>query len=354
MNSLLGHFYHKIKGSQEDIASASLVYILQASQESRQVVNQLIQTQTGLHFSDLKYQTQTTGKHLERPDISGRDEDGREVLIIEAKFWASLTENQPNGYLKRLNDQSVLLFLVPNLRKRPVFTEVLRRMQEQYSNLMADQDRLKITLGASQKFVLIQSWNEVLQAIKHRLEATQHHALLSDLNQIIGLCATIDRNAFSPITSEDLAPRIPKNINSYYEVVDKVVDALKHKDPTITTKGLIKTPQRYGYHRYFATTHLGMNFSLKLDLWEQYAPTPFWLGIGFSNDQALTGLISFRKQLEQISHTHASSLVPYPKEKGYFLSIHPPLGETEDVVVRELCKKVYQIITSLNTYLEDI
>jgi len=104
MNSLLGQFYNKIRGSQEDIASEGLVYILKQSLESRMVINQIVKTNTNLNFSDLSFQTQNVGKELERPDISGKDDTGKEVLLIEAKFWASLTNNQPNGYLKRLKE----------------------------------------------------------------------------------------------------------------------------------------------------------------------------------------------------------------------------------------------------------
>ncbi len=54
MKSLLGQFYHKIKGSQEDIASESLVYILEQSVGSRKVINQLVESKTNLAFSDLR------------------------------------------------------------------------------------------------------------------------------------------------------------------------------------------------------------------------------------------------------------------------------------------------------------
>ena len=118
MQSLLGQFYNRIKGSQEDIASESLAYILKKSIRARQTINQIVNLNTGLKFSDLSYKTQNVGDKLERPDISGINENGEEVLLIEAKFWASLTSNQPNEYLNRLTDNSILIFLVPSLRLR--------------------------------------------------------------------------------------------------------------------------------------------------------------------------------------------------------------------------------------------
>ncbi len=343
MQSLLGQFYNRIRGSQEDIASESLVYILQQSLESRKVINQMVKTNTNLIFSDLSYQTQNVGKDLERPDISGKDETGKEVLIIEAKFWASLTLNQPNGYLKRLKDNTVLMFLVPSLRTRTVFEEVKNRVLNEFQDLDINTENLSILIKPSQKHIIIKSWNEVLNSIKFKIEQTNNIHLLSDLNQIIGFCETIDQNSFQPITDEDLSPKIPKNITSYYEIVDKVVDELKNRNSKISTKGLIKTPQRYGYHRYFSTKELGMNFALKLDLWEKYADTPFWLSISLCTANGWLRTEQFVKSIESISIRQNLTTIYY-QNKELFISIKPLLFETEDIVVRNLADKVEKII----------
>lgn len=357
MKSLLGLFYNKLKGSQEDIASESLAYILQESIESRKVINQIIKADTSLDFPDLIYKTQTTGKNLERPDISGKSEKGEEKLIIEAKFWASLTENQPNGYLKRLRENSVLIFLVPNLRKRAVFEEVLNRVHSknrENGSIQVTAENLKITLTKKRKVVLVKSWHEVLQSIKAKLEEKNEIRLLSDLNQIIGLCEMIDQNAFSPITDDDLSPKIPKNINSYYKIVDKVVDELKIRNTKITTKGLIKSPQRFGYHRYFATDLLGMNFSLKLDLWEKVVQTPFWLGISLNTKNGWENSENLGKVLDKVRIKHKISLIPYANGKGYFLSIYPPLHKTEDTVIKEISTKINNIIQDIHCHQQEL
>ena len=347
MQSLLGQFYNRIKGSQEDIASESLVYILKQSLESRKVINQIVKANTDLTFSDLSFQTQNVGKDLERPDISGKDETGKEVLLIEAKFWASLTHNQPNGYLKRLKDNTVLIFLVPTLRTRTVFEEVKSRILEQNQDLEVDTENLRILIKSSNKHIFIKSWNEVLNSIKSKIEQTSNINLLSDLNQIIGLCETIDQNSFQPITDEDLSPKIPKNINSYYEIVDKVVDELKNRNKGISTKGLVKTPQRYGYHRYFATKELGMNFALKLDLWEKCADTPFWLSISIANEKEWTTTEQLTQSIESLCVKHNFTLVPYANNKGFFISVRPILFETEDIVIRNIADKIEKIIEEI-------
>lgn len=347
MQSLLGQFYNRIKGSQEDIASESLVYILKQSIESRKVINQIVKANTNLNFSDLSFQTQNVGKELERPDISGKDENGNEVLLIEAKFWASLTHNQPNGYLKRLSNNTVLMFLVPTLRTRTVFEEVKNRILEEYKDLEIDNENLKVFIKSSKQHIFIKSWNEILNAIKAKIEQTNDINLISDLNQIIGLCDSIDQNSFQPIIDEDLSPKIPKNINSYYEIVDKVVDELKNRNERISTKGLQKTAQRYGYHRYFATEELGMNFALKLDLWEKCADTPFWLAISQIKNNDWTVTEKLTQSLESLSIKENLTLIQFSNGNGYFLSIKPTLYETEDIVIQNIANKIEKIIKEI-------
>jgi hypothetical protein len=279
MESLLGQFYTRIKGSQEDIASESLTYILQRSVKAKNTINQIIHINTGLKFPDLSYSTQNIGEKLERPDISGKDENGKEKLIIEAKFWASLTSNQPNEYLKRLTKESVLIFLVPALRERALFEEVVTRIREHYPTNEFEISYLKIKLTLDGHFILIKNWNELLNSVKSELQQENNQQLISDIDQIIGFCHTIDVNSFIPLNDDDLSPLIPKKINSYYDIVDKVVDELKNRTSKVSTKGLLKTSIRFGYGRYFKIGDIAFGMSLKLDLWAENADTPFWLYI---------------------------------------------------------------------------
>ena len=48
MASLLGQFFSKIKGSQEDIASEGIVYILESSKSARDAINIFIFNNTGI------------------------------------------------------------------------------------------------------------------------------------------------------------------------------------------------------------------------------------------------------------------------------------------------------------------
>jgi hypothetical protein len=81
MQSLLGQFYTRIKGSQEDIASEGLVYILNRSKAARDVIGRIIKSELGLDLPDLTYVSQNTGIKLERPDVTGCDDNGRSKIL---------------------------------------------------------------------------------------------------------------------------------------------------------------------------------------------------------------------------------------------------------------------------------
>jgi hypothetical protein len=343
MESLLGQFYNRIKGSQEDIASESLTYILSKSSRARQAINQIVKLDTGLNFADLTFQTQVTGDNLERPDISGINADGKEKLLIEAKFWASLTSNQPNEYLKRLGENSVLIFLVPSLRVRAVFDEVYRRIKEEFNNVDIENERQKIKIVNSNKYVLVKSWNEILNSVKFELIQENNQTLLSDIDQIIGFCDAIDNDSFHPIVDDDLSPAIPKRIMSYYDIVDKVVDEIKNRLDFASTKGLNRSRHKYGYRRYFTINKIGFGIDFELSLWAKKADTPFWLSVGLiiKDSNYWTRTDAFIKVCKNIADKFNLHFID--KKDDTLISLPPKLNVTEDEVVNDMADKIIKI-----------
>ena len=101
--SLLAHLYSRIKGSQEDVATLSLQYIISSNSNLNEAFNRLICNALKEDIgTDITYSCQSVGENSERPDMSGVDKHGAEVILCEMKFYAGLTSNQPNGYLDRL------------------------------------------------------------------------------------------------------------------------------------------------------------------------------------------------------------------------------------------------------------
>jgi len=351
MESLLGQFYTRIKGSQEDIASEGLTYVLQRSLAARQALNNVIQTDSGLTFGDISYSSQSVGENLERPDISGIDKDGKEVVLLEAKFWAALTNNQPVGYLNRLGDNTVLLFIVPTLRVRPVFNELQMRLKQagiEFETYNNTKHAFSVKHNQKSQKLIVRTWKEILQPIRLSLAQTDEQVSLSDITQIIGFCETIDNNSFQPYQDEDFAPSIAKKINSYYDIADKVVDELKKRDLADTTD-LKATPQKYGYTRYFKMqATIGCSLNVRFDFWEKFADTPFWLCLkdDISDGRNWTQTEPFKEKTK--TAVAKAAVIPYENNKReLFVPIYPLTDKTEDIVIEDMANQIVKLTDEL-------
>lgn len=351
MESLLGSFYSRIKGSQEDIASEGLVYILQRSLSASSAIRRMVSQECGVDLPALIFRTQATGENLERPDISGVDASHTERLIIEAKFWAALTANQPVEYLRRLSaPNGVLLFLCPSLRVRLLWDELYRRIQAEGLAARFDQDRHLVSFGNG-CFLFIKAWDQVLGLVKDAVIQEGNRVLISDVDQVIGFCHKIDDIAFLPILEEDLSPSMGRRVFSYYLLLDKVIDELKKK-ARVDLKGLKATPQYGGYTRYFRMHDLGLALNLFFKYWFTYAETPFWLRISSWK----TGLWLYPEEI-----INACRKVEASQNRKLLLldgmphfPIFPPTNEPEETVVGQMSSDIMEIINGISEALETL
>jgi hypothetical protein len=346
MESLLGHYYSRIKGSQEDIASEGLVYILDRSAIAAAAIQRLVKNECGIDLPHLSFKTQASGEKLERPDITGMDEHGKERLIIEAKFWASLTKNQPVAYLKRLSgEDNVLLFVCPTLRVRLLWDELARRIQNENLEVTLD-DQRQLASFPNNRYIIIKTWDQLLSHVKESLIQGEDRSLVSDVDQIIGFCNKIDDAAFMPILEEDLSPAIGKRVYSYYLLVDKIIDTLKRKIE-VDLSGMSATPQKGGYTRYFKVGQLGLALHLNFRYWYEKSETPFWIGIQ-SRD---AGNWKVTPEL-----TNACKIVASLQKKKLILingiphfPLFPKLNEPEEIVLEEISLNIADIINTVQT-----
>ena len=125
-STLLSHLARNLTDRTEDLAVEALGYILGKSPASREALNSMVGNDIP---RVVRVATQVIGEDRTRPDLVGFDGHGQERVLIEAKFWAALTENQPNTYLERLpdDDTSLLLFVAPEARLQSLWPELLRR-----------------------------------------------------------------------------------------------------------------------------------------------------------------------------------------------------------------------------------
>ena len=131
--SLLADLSWRLHPRMEEVAVAALAYILNNYPDTRGGLKELLeQGVPEMRSSDEPFQTEAADPDGTRPDVLQERDDGKERLLIEAKFHATLTPNQPVPYLERLPAEgvSVLLFLAPSARVASLWPRLLRRMNE--------------------------------------------------------------------------------------------------------------------------------------------------------------------------------------------------------------------------------
>ena len=126
---LLGHLVLRFASSPENVATEALAFILDKSPTTRHELSDFLRASGVKLPDDLVFRTQVVGNDATIPDLVGSKADWREFLIVESKFWAGLTGNQPVSYLKRLSRHGggLLLFVAPEQRRATLWPKLLRR-----------------------------------------------------------------------------------------------------------------------------------------------------------------------------------------------------------------------------------
>jgi hypothetical protein len=92
---LFGHLATKFGPHPENLATEALNYILAGSLASRRALIHFLAQAEIVLPPDLFFRTQVHGDDSAIPDLSGVDADARRLVIVEAMFWAGLTEHPP-------------------------------------------------------------------------------------------------------------------------------------------------------------------------------------------------------------------------------------------------------------------
>src|SRR4051794_38911803 len=111
--ALLAELAVMMATSPEDVATRALELIFQRSTVARGAANRLIDNWRGRPAQPVaRWASQVAGQDGGRTDLQGFGEREETIAILENKFWAGLTENQPETYLSRfLAPDGVLAFL---------------------------------------------------------------------------------------------------------------------------------------------------------------------------------------------------------------------------------------------------
>ena len=328
--SLLAHLYPYIKGSQEDVATFSLQYLLSQSESLNRAFTKRVADimQVDLEES-LQYVCQVTGdsEEKERPDMAGINLNGEEVMLFEMKFYASLTVNQPRTYLERLkkNNGIGLLFVCPTVRR----TSLWAKLNELCADMPVEKVNDYCVMVDGVKMAII-TWTEIIELLK-QVASSVDIAFSADIQQLEGYCNQLDSDAFIPFVEEDLSANVAKMEERYYMVVDEVMDLLM-ADTSIKTskKGTKATAYRKGYTRSLVIDDYAISLNYDRDLWKNPASveTPFWVAVRRAD---------WEQPAEIREHFNA---IPEQKKESFWNMVFLAIEPLQNVTLSEVCEDV--------------
>ncbi|HET7480146.1 MAG TPA: hypothetical protein VFJ72_11585 [Rubrobacteraceae bacterium] len=347
-DSLFGHLASRFSGQTENIATESLNYIINRSSVARRAFLQFV-AQANVELPDtLLFQTQAVGDDNAIPDLVGTDSESRQVLLVEAKFWAGLTGNQPVTYLKRLPSQAdgLLLFIAPALRLDTLWSELLRRCQdesvaiEQSPNDIA-QDFREVRVGHTHTLALT-SWRAVLAYILRVLETEGEYRAVSDVQQLQGLCERMDSGAFLPLRSEELTSDTGARVRQYCEIVNAAISQAREAD-IASTEGLRPTSGPGFYGRYLRLQGHQCHLQFNADLWGRLRATPLWLRIDHLQSKPW-----MKDALASLEREQPPRLIP--GDRDLLVPINLPTGIEKQEVVSAVFKQMKEVAELLRHY----
>ena len=279
--SLLAHLYSRIKGSQEDVATYSLQYLLTESYSLNVAFNNYIAEKTGCYIDEsVHYVCQVTGKSdkKERPDMVGVDKFGNEKVICEMKFYAGLTQNQPLAYLDRLKQVQgdCLMFVCPKAR----ITSLWGKLNEICSERNIEEIS-ECCIKVDDMCMGIMTWTEIINYLK-QVASVSAPELMADISQLEGYCEQLDEEAFIPFSGEELTAENAIRAERFYAVIDETMNLLMaDKQLKTSTNKLKATAYRKGYTRSLYVDDMTISLNYDRDLWKSTSSveTPFWVAI---------------------------------------------------------------------------
>ena len=200
--TLFAQIVPKFTERTEDVAVEALGYIFSQSDAARRALVNILREGGTAVTSFAKVRTQATGGKRERPDLVGLDDEGAERVLIEAKFWAERTKNQPNEYIRRLpkDRPAALLFVAPAARLEMLWPELCRSADQQFTVIGAatQGDLRAATISGGERRLMLTSWAALLDLMESESKSAGDVVAERDIQQLRGLT---DRAEPDPISS---------------------------------------------------------------------------------------------------------------------------------------------------------
>lgn len=350
--SLFGHISERFGSTQlENIATEALAYIINRTNTSKKAFLKYLEA-VGIEFdAGLSIRTQAAGEDGSIPDMIGKDGKGNEIMIVESKFWAGLTDNQPNSYLKRFPEKQkcLLLFIAPEIRFPTLWSELLRRIAAegmvitQKANISSQFYLAEIEPS---RLLGLVSWRALLSSLLRTFEAEKLSDAASDVKQLIGLCEKQDRDAILPFSSEELCSTHGRRISDINKLINKVTGKLV-ENKIGSTKSLKATGYENVYGRYIRILDRDWFIHTNARYWAAHRETPLWLTI---KDVRWISIDVLPDGLKKLEWENPPRLFFDDKP---IIPLFIPFGEEEDAIVDSLFNQIRAIAEAIEVQINN-
>jgi hypothetical protein len=287
---LLAYLSSRFARSEEDWATEALTFLLRGCPELNEALRQYVLRSLQVELvSGLSYHSQVTDTESGRPDVVGTDPAGSHQLIIEAKFWAGLTDKQPGAYVQMLTagKPGVVLVVAPAVRRPTLWPELLANLVAYTGETVSgaalstvdEATRYELLLSSGHVLAL-RGWREILNELDSCLRVAGLSEWQADLAQLRGLTERMDETGFLPLLSADLDARTARQISSLLPLVKRLVGEFvddarleklgpKHKND----------PLYFGWWLRSKTCGITIWTGFYLKAWAEYGCSPLWASV---------------------------------------------------------------------------
>ena len=306
-NTLLSSIAQRFTNDLEDVATEALSFILSRSPAARSALSDLLGDDRG-PLPIEKTQTWLADAYGAIPDLACFDQADHLVALIESKFWAPLTPNQPVTYWQGLpvDRPAVLLFLAPANRvdEGSLWAELegkLREAGHELGPVHRDESLKGARAEADQRRLILTSWESLLSKMAERTKEYSDVQACFEIAELQGLAASAiagDR----PTRDENLKQLIADAVHSV------------EQSGWASTSGLT-TGQGYNYYaRYLRLAGAAAALRIDYAILKQRPDRPLWLWF-YRDPNASVGLeavgISFvRSEEREVEHRSGEILLP--------------------------------------------
>jgi len=333
---MLAYLGPRLINQLENLSTEALWYLLVTYDSANGAFNNILE-ELGMDFPErLKFDCQIAFPDLGIPDLVGSDSHGNILALVEVKFGAPLTHNQPEGYLHQLPSDilGLVLFLFPENRSGDYWDAITTKIKK--SGYTISSPRGNAHLGLSVKVgpltrIGYLTWEHLLNKAEEMMEQNSDERGLAELWQLTGLVHRL-------ISKEPADHGLPvSGIETLGDKLRQVVDELASKlieTGDFDTKGYRATPGPGFYRRYGSVAGL-INWFIEYneDRGRRFGQSLLWLGCPYSEE--ILGRVRPLFDEEQIKPVFDGDNILFPLTPPSSTgapSITEPLAEIRQVI----------------------